>query len=47
MLGAPEACPRLIAGVERPANLAGYREGRKLEDALSEAYNMAYGEPAE
>ncbi|WP_296744386.1 pyridoxamine 5'-phosphate oxidase family protein [Mesorhizobium sp.] len=47
VLGAPEPCPRLLAGVERPANLAGYREGRKLDDALREAYDMAYLEPAE
>jgi len=47
VLGTPEPCPRLLAGVERPANLAGYREGRKLDDALREVYDMAYREPAE
>lgn len=47
VLGAPEACPRLLAGVERPGNLQGYREGRKLDDALREAYGTAYREPAE
>jgi len=38
VLGAPEPCPRLVAGVERPAGLAGFREGRTLEDALREAH---------
>ena len=42
VMGAPEPCPRLLPGVERPANLAGYREGRALEEALAEAYAEAY-----
>ncbi len=42
VIGAPEPCPRLLPGVERPANLAGYREGRSLEDAVTEAYAEAY-----
>ena len=37
ILGAPEPCARLMPGVERPEGLAGYREGRKLDDAVSEA----------
>jgi uncharacterized protein len=37
VLGAPEPCPRLREGVERPATLQGYSEGRLLEDALTEA----------
>jgi hypothetical protein len=44
VLGAPEPCGRLLPGVERPDNLAGYREGRKLEDAVREAYGIAYAE---
>ena len=44
VLGAPEACKRLLPGVERPENLAGYREGRKLEEAVREAYRIAYAE---
>jgi hypothetical protein len=44
VLGAPEPCKRLLAGVTRPDNLAGYREGRKLEDAVREAYGIAYAE---
>ena len=42
VIGAPEPCPRLINGVERPANLEGYRVGRPLQDALLEAYAAAY-----
>ena len=44
VLGAPEACKRLKPGVARPDNIAGYREGRKLEDAVREAYGIAYAE---
>ena len=43
VLGAPEPCPRLLPGVERPATLAGYREGRTLEEAAAEAYAQVYG----
>jgi uncharacterized protein len=46
VLGAPEPCKRLLGGVARPDNLAGYREGRKLEDAVREAYGIAYSEMA-
>ena len=42
IIGTPEPCPRLINGVERPANLAGYRADRPLQDALLEAYAAAY-----
>src|ERR1700757_470586 len=35
VLGAPQACARLLGGVERPSNLAGYREGCRLEDAVA------------
>ena len=38
VLGAPEPCPRLVQGGARPAGLAPYREGRRLEEALSEAH---------
>jgi hypothetical protein len=38
VLGAPEPCPRLLDGVERPATLGGYSEGRLLEDALRDAH---------
>ncbi|MBC9179712.1 pyridoxamine 5'-phosphate oxidase family protein [Pseudoroseomonas ludipueritiae] len=42
VIGAPEPCPRLLPGVARPANLAGYRAGRLLEEALAEAHVQAY-----
>ena len=44
VLGAPEPSKRLLAGLARPDNLAPYRDGRKLEDALREAYGIAYAE---
>jgi uncharacterized protein len=42
ILGAPEPCARLMAGVERPEGLAAYREGRRLDDAVSEAYRSTF-----
>jgi uncharacterized protein len=42
VLGAPQPCARLLPGVDRPGNLAGYREGRRLEDAVTQAYEAAY-----
>ncbi len=42
MMSAPEPCPRLMAGVERPATLHHYTEGRRLDEALTEAYAAAY-----
>ena len=42
VLGAPEACPRLRDGVECPASLRGYAEGRLLEEALRDAYFLQY-----
>ncbi len=42
VLGAPEPCPRLRDGVDRPASLSGYSEGRLLEEALRDAYFMQY-----
>lgn len=42
VLGAPVPCPRVPEGVERPAALSMYREGRRIDDALTEAYAMAY-----
>jgi len=42
VLGAPEACPRLLAGVSRPETLAPYRDGRLLEEATTEAHHIAY-----
>jgi uncharacterized protein len=42
VLGAPEPCPRLRDGVERPASLSGYSEGRLLGDVLQEVYLRHY-----
>lgn len=44
LIGAPEPCPRLMPGVQRPADLAAYRDGRPLEDALRETYAAAYAD---
>ncbi len=42
VIGAPEPCPRLRPDATRPENLAGYRDGRAREEAVAEAYAMAY-----
>lgn len=42
VIGAPEPCARLPAGVQRPETLAGYSAGRLLEDAVREAHVRAY-----
>ena len=42
VMGEPEACPRLMEGVQRPGNLAGYCAERTLEEAVREAYAIAY-----
>jgi nitroimidazol reductase NimA-like FMN-containing flavoprotein (pyridoxamine 5'-phosphate oxidase superfamily) len=42
VIGPPEPCPRLLSGVGRPGNLAGYEAGRLLEAAVAEAYVQAY-----
>ncbi len=42
VLGAPEPCPRLVPGVERPAALTPYREGRPLGDALTDAHAATF-----
>ena len=44
VIGAPEPCPRLQPGVDRPSNLDGYHAERRLEDALTEAHAKAYAE---
>lgn len=45
VLGKPEPCPRLLAGVTRPEELSPYRDGRLLEDATTEAYRATYARP--
>jgi nitroimidazol reductase NimA-like FMN-containing flavoprotein (pyridoxamine 5'-phosphate oxidase superfamily) len=42
VIGEPEPCPRLMEGVQRGPDLAAYRSGRRLEEALVEAYAEAY-----
>jgi nitroimidazol reductase NimA-like FMN-containing flavoprotein (pyridoxamine 5'-phosphate oxidase superfamily) len=44
VLGAPEPCARLIPGVARPEGIAGYREGRRLDEAVSEAHKATFPE---
>lgn len=45
VLGAADECPRQLPGVPLPPGLKGYREGRRLDEVLLEAYHTAY--PAE
>lgn len=42
VIGAAEPCPRLLAGVSRSDDLAGYRPGRPLEEAVAEAHARTY-----
>lgn len=42
LIGRPEPCPRLREDVARPDHLRAYREGARLEEALSEAHKQAY-----
>ncbi len=42
VLGEPEPCGRLLDGIERPKALAGYRGGRSLQDALTEAHAVTF-----
>jgi uncharacterized protein len=42
--GAPEPCPRVLPGVTRPPELAHYRDGNPLENAVLAAYRAAYGD---
>lgn len=42
VIGDPEPCPRLLAGVSRPDELGGYRQGRPLEEAVAEAHARTY-----
>ena len=42
VIGHPEPCSRLPAGVPRGDDLAGYRPGRPLEEAVVEAHSRSY-----
>jgi hypothetical protein len=44
VIGPSESCPRLQSGVERPHNLDGYRAGRPLEAAVTEAHAASYSD---
>ncbi|TRC72801.1 pyridoxamine 5'-phosphate oxidase family protein [Mesorhizobium sp. WSM4307] len=44
VIGAAEPCPRLLPGIERPRNLAGYAEGERLDQALIKAQRVYEGE---
>jgi uncharacterized protein len=43
IIGTDEPCPRLLPGIERPASLSAYREGRRLDDALAETQRRYEG----
>ena len=45
VLGAPQPCPDLTPDIARPAGLAPYQEGRRLDEALTEAHKIAYDAP--
>ena len=45
VLGAPQPCPDLTPDIARPAGLGPYQEGRRLDEALTEAHKIAYDEP--
>jgi nitroimidazol reductase NimA-like FMN-containing flavoprotein (pyridoxamine 5'-phosphate oxidase superfamily) len=42
VLGEPEPCKRLTLGVARPAGLAGYVQGRRLDEAVAEAHRITW-----
>lgn len=44
VIGATEACPRLLPDMAKGAGLAGYRTGRRLDEALLEAQRLYEGE---
>ena len=40
--GVAEPCPRMPAGVARPQGLAGFSNGRRLDELMSENYRKTY-----
>ncbi|TRA95284.1 MULTISPECIES: pyridoxamine 5'-phosphate oxidase family protein [Rhizobium/Agrobacterium group] len=42
VLGAPEPCSRLLPEVKRPSTLTPFTEGRRLDEALLDAYATSY-----
>jgi nitroimidazol reductase NimA-like FMN-containing flavoprotein (pyridoxamine 5'-phosphate oxidase superfamily) len=45
VLGEPEPCARLAPGVTRPKGIAGYRAGRRLDEAVAEAARLYAEKP--
>jgi len=43
VIGAPEECPRQMAGVTKPEGMSAYVAERNLDDVLLEAYRTHYG----
>lgn len=46
VIGTAEPCPRLLPGMAKTAGLAGYREGRRLDETLLEAQQLYEREEA-
>lgn len=44
VIGAAEPCPRMPAGVPTPAGLAGFTEGRRLDEVMREGQHRLYGD---
>jgi hypothetical protein len=44
VIGAPEECPRQMAGVTKPEGMSAYVAERNLDDVLLETYRTHYGE---
>ncbi|MBK1658070.1 pyridoxamine 5'-phosphate oxidase family protein [Paracraurococcus ruber] len=44
VIGAAEPCPRMPAGVPYPEGLAGFTDGRRLDEIMLEAQHRLYGE---
>ncbi|WP_243634516.1 pyridoxamine 5'-phosphate oxidase family protein [Roseicella frigidaeris] len=44
VIGAAEPCPRMPAGVATPDGLAGFAEGRRLDEILLESQHRLYGD---
>jgi uncharacterized protein len=47
VIGAVEPCPRMPQGVAYPAGLAGFRDGRRLDEVMLESHHRLYGTPTD
>lgn len=45
VVGAEEPCPRLLPGLARPESLSAYREGARLDEALTQTQRLYEREP--